>query len=257
MHSYWIKAYGIDGAYVPLPVAPENFEQALLALPKLGFRGVNVTVPHKEAALSLVDTADEIATRIGAVNTIAVTADGYLAGSNTDADGFLQNIALNVPDWHAGSGPAVVLGAGGSARAVVAALTGAGCKSVVLVNRTVSKAEALAKHFGRSTNVCSWSTVATALKDASLLVNTTTLGLESQPPLDIDLTMLSPDAVVTDLVYAPLETAFLKDAKARGNRTVDGLGMLLYQAVPGFEQWFGVRPEVSKDLRSFVLGNGT
>ncbi len=256
LHSYWINAHDIDGAYIPLAVAPENLEQALLALPKLGFKGVNVTVPHKEAALSLVDAADDMAKHIGAVNTIVVAANGSLVGSNTDGEGFLQNILSNVEGWDARSGPAVVLGAGGSARAVVGALTGAGCKNIFVVNRTTSKAEALATNFGETTVVCPWSDVATVLKKASLLVNTTTLGLENQPPLNIDLSPLPKSAVVADLVYAPLETKLLHEAKARGNRTVDGLGMLLYQAVPGFESWFGTRPEVSKALRQFVLGNG-
>ncbi len=253
LHGYWLQTYGIDGAYLPLAVEPENLAHALSALPKLGFRGVNVTVPHKEAAWPIMDTVDETAQRIGAVNTVCVTPDGALSGTNTDGEGFLANITSQVPDWDPTDGNAVVLGAGGSARAVVAALVTAGCPSVTVVNRTPEKAEDLAGHIGGPVQVQPWSERAHCLDGAALLVNTTTLGLENQPDLDLDLNDLPAEAVVTDLIYAPLETPLLKDAKARGNTVVDGLGMLLHQAVPGFEMWFGQKPEVTDELRQFVL----
>ncbi len=255
LHGYWLKHYEIDGAYLPLPVAPNHLEHALYALPRLGFRGVNLTVPHKEAALGYMDAVDDVAHRIGAVNTVIVTPDGTLAGTNTDAEGFLQNITTNADAWSPSQGPAVVLGAGGSARAVVTSLIDAGCPLVIVANRTVAKAEILADHIGGSIRIAPWADRNTALQEAELLVNTTTLGLDGQPPLDIDLQSLPANAVVTDLIYAPLETQLLKSAKARGNPVVDGLGMLLHQAVPGFEVWFGTRPEVTNELRSYVLAD--
>ena len=255
LHGYWLKNYDIDGAYLPLPVSPEHLEHALHALPRLGFRGVNLTVPHKEAALGHLDAVDDVARRIGAVNTVFVEADGALSGSNTDAEGFLQNIMANAKTWSPDQGSAVVLGAGGSARAVVASLVDAGCPSVSVVNRTVAKAETLADHIGGSIRIVPWADRDSALKDAALLVNTTTLGLEGQPPLDIDLQALPTSAIVSDLIYAPLETPLLKVAKTRGNPVVDGLGMLLYQAVPGFAGWFGTRPDVTDALRTFVLAD--
>lgn len=252
LHGYWLEQHGIDGAYVPLAVAPADLPTALTALPALGFRGVNLTLPHKEQALDLCQEVDDLARRIGAVNTIVVR-DGRLFGSNSDAFGFLENLKEGAPDWRAEAAPAVVLGAGGASRAVVAALADAGVPEVRLVNRTRERAEALATALGGALSVYDWDRREAALAEAGLLVNTTTLGMAGQPPLDLDLGALPVEAVVTDIVYTPLMTPLLQAARTRGNPLVDGLGMLLHQARPGFEAWYGVRPEVTPGLRDFVL----
>ncbi len=253
LHGFWLETLAIDGAYVPLAVAPENFDAALRDLPKLGFKGVNVTIPHKEAALKACDEIDEVAKRIGAVNTVVVRPDGKLWGTNTDAFGFIENLKWRAPDWKADAGPATVIGAGGAARAVVVALLDAGVPHVNLVNRTRPRAEALAGALGDKVLVKEWETRTLALADAALLVNTTSLGMTGQPPLELDLSALPKEAVVNDIVYVPLETELLKAAKARGNKTVDGIGMLLHQARPGFAAWFGVEPQVSDALMMHVL----
>ncbi len=253
LHGFWLEKLGIDGAYIPLAVAPEDFEQVLRALPRMGFAGANVTVPHKEQALHLVDELEPLARRIGAVNTLVVRENGTVLGRNTDAFGFLENLRRGAPGWRAQSAPAVVLGAGGAARAVAAALIDAGVPEVRLVNRSVERAERLAMDVGGPFRVIGWDHVGHALHGAGLLVNTTTLGMTGQPRLEIDLAPLPDWAVVNDIVYAPLMTDLLAAAKARGLRIVDGIGMLLYQAVPGFEAWFGVKPEVTAELRDFVL----
>lgn len=252
LHGYWLEKYGIDGAYVPLPVAPEHFAQALRVLSQLGFRGVNVTVPHKEAALKAVDTADHHARRIGAVNTVIVREDGSLEGRNTDGIGFLAHLRDQAPAWQPAAAPAVVVGAGGAARAIVATLKDAGVPEVRLVNRTLARAEALALAFGDPLKVVPWINRAGALRDAGLVVNTTTLGMHGQPDLDLELIGLSPGAAVFDCVYNPLETPLLGQARRRGFVPVDGLGMLLHQARPGFKAWFGVDPEITDDLRALV-----
>lgn len=253
LHGFWLGEYGVNGTYEPLPVQPEDFEAALRNLSDQGFAGVNVTVPHKEAAFETVDTLDAVAKRIGAVNTVRVNADGSLAGSSTDGFGFLENLKESAPGWSAATGPAVVLGAGGASRAVTAALLDAGAPGVKLVNRTLSRAEQLARDIGGRITVVPWEDRVAALGDAAILVNTTTLGMEGEEPLDLDLGPLPTQAVVTDIVYAPLETPLLQQAKKRGNPTVDGLGMLLHQARPGFRQWFGVEPAVTDALRAHVL----
>jgi len=254
LHGYWLQHYGIDGAYLPLPVHPGDFETCLRALPKLGFRGANVTVPHKEAALALVDHVEPLAKRIGAANTIVVHEDGTLEGLNTDAFGFIENLRQGAPGFSAAQGPAVVLGAGGAARAVITALQDDGCTDIRLLNRTTERAHEVAEALGGSISVLPWDERDEVLVNASLLVNTTTLGMTGQPPLVVDLSMLPKDAVVTDIVYAPLETDLLAAARLRGNRVVDGLGMLLHQARPGFAAWFGTMPEVTSELRAFVEG---
>jgi shikimate dehydrogenase len=253
LHGYWLERLGVDGAYVPLAVRPEDFAAALRALPKLGFAGANVTVPHKEAARALVDALDGAARRIGAVNTIVVGVDGRLEGRNTDGFGFMENLRRGAPSWRAQAAPAVVLGAGGSARAVCAALLDAGVRELRLVNRTPERARALAKDIGGPIAVSPWNERDRALVGAGLLVNTTTLGMKGADPLEIDLAGLPPAAIVADVVYVPLATPLLKAAQARGLATVDGLGMLLHQARPGFAAWFGPMPEVTEDLRAFVL----
>ena len=252
LHGFWLERYGIDGAYVPLPVRPEAFEAALRALPELGFQGINVTLPHKDRALRACDEVDAAAGRIGAVNTI-VFRDGRVVGSNSDGYGFLENLTRGAPAWRAAKTPAAVLGAGGAARAVVVALLDAGVPELRIANRTAERAAVLAQEFGARVSAVDWQRREAALEGCGLLVNTTTLGMIGHAPLEIELDALSADAVVTDIVYSPLETALLAQAKARGHVAVDGLGMLLHQARPGFEAWFGIRPEVDRALRRFVL----
>lgn len=253
LHGFWLERLGIDGAYLPLAVAPENLETVIRALPRMGFAGANVTVPHKEAVMTLVDRLDPLAARIGAVNTLVVGDDGSLEGRNTDAYGFLENLRQGCPAWVPASGPAAVIGAGGASRAVVAALIDAGVPEIRLTNRSRERAEALAADLGGPVKVVDWAERAEMLESCALLVNTTTLGMTGQSNLDLDLSALPTTSVVNDIVYVPLETDLLARARARGNPVVDGLGMLLHQAVPGFTAWFGRRPEVTDELRSFVL----
>ncbi|CAO3449053.1 Shikimate 5-dehydrogenase I alpha (EC 1.1.1.25) [Azospirillum argentinense] len=253
LHGYWLERYGIDGAYVPLAVPPDRIEQAIRALPALGFRGCNVTVPHKEAAYRTVDRLDATARRMGAVNTIVVGEDGSLEGRNTDGFGFIENLRSGAPGWKATDGPALVIGAGGAARAVVASLLDEGAPRVWLVNRTRARAEELAADIGGAIEVADWVSRETLLEGAALVVNTTTQGMAGQPPLELDLRALPGSAVVTDIVYTPLMTPLLTAAQARGNRVVDGVGMLLHQARPGFAAWFGREPEVTEGLKAAVL----
>ncbi|MBF5095028.1 shikimate dehydrogenase [Azospirillum sp. INR13] len=258
LHGFWLRQYGIDGAYVPLAVAPERAEQAIRALPALGFRGCNVTVPLKEIAYRTVDRLDETARRMGAVNTIVVAEDGSLEGGNTDGFGFIENLRAEQPDWAAEHGPAVVIGAGGAARAVVVALLDAGVPEVRLVNRTRARAEELAADLAAvglngGVMVVDWVSRETALDGAALLVNTTTQGMAGQPALDLSLRALPVSAVVNDIVYVPLETPLLAEARTRGNPVAGGVGMLLHQARPGFKAWFGIEPQVTAELTRFVL----
>ena len=257
VHGFWLKQYGIAGEYVRIPVAPENFAGQLKNLQANGFAGVNITVPHKEFALFGVDEAHPLARRIGAVNTVVVRDDGSLYGFNTDGFGFLENLKAGWSDFKPSNGPAVILGAGGAARAVVAALLDAGVPEIRLLNRTKVRAEQLADELsgiGPGTlHVGEWDCRADYLDGASLLANTTTLGMKGQHPLDLDLSALPTTAVVNDIVYAPLETDLLARARLRSNPTVDGLGMLLHQARPGFENWFGTMPTVDDDLRRACL----
>ncbi|TAL02364.1 MAG: shikimate dehydrogenase [Rhodospirillaceae bacterium] len=254
LHGFWLREHGIDGVYIPLPVKPENLRPALRALPMLGFVGVNLTVPHKEAALKIVDEITPTARRVGAINAIVVRENGRLSAENTDVTGFMMNLRLNAPAWDPKRGPAVVLGAGGASRAVCVGLIDAGCPEIRLVNRTPERVKALKKVIGGNIVGTAWDRRHDALADAALLVNTTTLGMEGQPPLELDLTALPSQAIVNDIVYAPLDTPLLLQARARGLTAVDGLGMLLYQAVPAFEAWFGVTPEVTPALRAHILG---
>jgi shikimate dehydrogenase len=253
LHGFWLATYNIDGAYLPFSTRPENLVEAIRALPKLGFRGGNITLPHKERALAAVDELTDVARRIGAVNTLIVREDGSILGHNTDGFGFLQHLQTSAPHWRAEAGPAIVLGAGGAARAVIVALLDAGVPKVILTNRTATRAENLARELGGRVEVMGWDNRDAALKDAGLLVNTTQLGQAGQTPLELDLKHLPPQAVVDDIVYVPLETDLLANARARGNAVVDGIGMLLHQARPGFKAWFGVEPEVDTALRDFVL----
>lgn len=252
IHGYWLQRYGIDGAYEKEAVPPEDFADFLGSLAERGYAGANVTLPHKEAALRLAQVADEDAREIGAANTLWLDPDGRLHASNTDAYGFMTNLNAEAPQWYRDRRPVMVLGAGGATRAILYGLLAAGAAKVLLANRTRDRAEALTRHFGMSVQVVDWAKRGEALEGCGLLVNTTTLGMAGQAPLDIDLARLPADAVVVDIVYTSLETPLLAAARARGNSTVDGLGMLLHQAVPGFELWFGVRPEVTQELRTLV-----
>jgi len=253
LHGHWLETYGINGSYEPIAVTPEDFPSKLLSLPEDGFAGVNVTLPHKVSALETVHRVDDVARRIGAVNTVVVQEDGSLHGSNTDAFGFLENISDVQPDWDATAGPAVVLGAGGAARAICVALQDAGAPEIRLLNRTQEKATALANDLGHPLKVGDWDNRGSVLSEATFLVNTTSLGMKGMDPLDLDLANLPESASVCDIVYTPLETQLLADAAARGNKTIDGLGMLLHQARPGFEAWFGRTPVVTDMLRQTVL----
>ena len=253
LHAYWLAQHRIDGAYVPMAVKPENLRRALQALPLLGFSGCNLTIPHKEEAMRAVDEYDQTAKRAGSINTIVIRADGTVFGSSTDGYGFLAALRAELTGFNAAAGPAVVLGAGGAARAIIATLLDDGAREIRLVNRTPERAAKLAKTLGGEIRGVAWEARAAALEGAALLVNATSLGMEGQPRLDLPLDALPLDAVVNDIVYVPLETELLASARRRGNRCVDGLGMLLHQARPGFEAWFGVRPAVTPGLREAVL----
>lgn len=252
LHGYWLKHYGIDGEYKAYDIAPENLAQFFETMEAQGFVGCNFTIPHKERALELVDIADDLAVAVGAVNTVMVK-DGKTVGTNTDVAGFYENLKPYVSRLAAkDKQKAVVLGAGGAARAVVVALRQLGFGSIIVTNRSADKAEALARQHGLIS--LPWNEREAALLDADLLVNTTSLGLAGQPPLELSLATLPAHAIVTDIVYKPLMTPLLEAAKARGLTVVDGLGMLLYQAAPGFAAWFGRDPEVTEELRAHILG---
>lgn len=253
LHGYWLRHYGIDGHYVPLDVAPENLAEVVGAMRKMGFKGANVTIPHKEAVLTLVDTLTDSAKAIGAVNTLVFKDDETILGDNTDGYGFIENLRQGAPDWQGDRGPALVLGAGGAARAIVFSLLDAGVPKVMIANRTRERAETLREDFGDAVEVIDWSDAESSMADAATLVNTTALGMTGKAPLTLCLDALSKDAVVTDIVYSPLKTDLLRQAEMAGCQTVDGIGMLLHQAVPGFEAWFGRRPEVTAALQEEVL----
>ncbi len=255
LHGFWLDQHAIDGVFIPFAVPPANLRDALRALPMLGIAGVSVTVPHKERVCDHVDELDPWARRVGAVNTVTVREDGTLAGSNSDGFGFLENLRASQPDWRAAIGPAVVIGAGGAARAIVAALADAGAPEIRVVNRTLARAETLADDLGdECIAVHPWEARSRVLERAALLVNATVLGMKDEPPLELRLDALPSGALVCDIVYAPLRTPLIAAAEARGNPTTDGLGMLLHQGRPAFAAWFGVEPKVTPELRSFVLG---
>jgi len=251
LHGYWLKKYDIAGSYIALDVLPEDLAEVIEKLP-VRYAGGNITIPYKEAVTPLLDEIDDVAKTIGAVNTVIVTTDGKRVGSNTDAFGFMQNIKAHTA-LEGRKRKAVVLGAGGAAKAVMYALIKEGYSEIHIANRTREKADAMKKQFGAKVTVFDWDARNTMLKGAGLLVNTTSLGLKNNPPLNISLASLPKDAIVTDIVYTPLITPLLAQAKAAGYEIVDGLGMLIYQAVPGFEAWFGKRPHVTKELREYLL----
>ncbi len=252
LHTYWLQKYGIPGAYLPMPVQPGQVEAALRGLPALGFAGCNVTIPHKAEAARLVDRVDSVGQRMGAVNLIVVQPDGSLSGFNKDGYGFIENLRDGCPDWRGDAGPAVVLGAGGGARSVVVSLLDEGAPEIRLLNRTRARAAELAAAFGPAVRALDWAERDQALAGAALLVNTTNQGMTGQPPLELRLDELPPAALVCDIIYNPLETPLLLAARARGNPTVNGLGMLLHQARPAFEAWFGVLPDITPALRAAI-----
>ena len=252
LHNYWLEKYGLPGAYVQLPVAPGQLEVALPGLAALGFRGCNITIPHKVDAMKLVHELDPNARRMGAINTIVVQPDGSLKGFNNDGFGYIQSLLDAKPDWRADAGPITVLGAGGAARAVVLSLADRGAREIRLLNRTLDKAQTLASEFGGPVKALPWESRHDALEGIALLVNTTSQGMHGNPALDLDLRQLPVQALVSDAIYVPLETPLLAAARQRGNATVNGLGMLLNQARPAFHAWFGVMPEITPELRRAI-----
>lgn len=253
IHGFWLRRHGIRGHYVPLPVQPEHLAEALRALPRMGFVGVNITIPHKEAALTLADIVTDRAALIGAANTLIFRPDGKIHADNTDGYGFIANLRQHQPEWQPGDGPAAVIGAGGAARAVVASLLDGGAPELRITNRTRIRSEQIRSEFGARVVVYDWAQAGNMLEGAATVVNATSLGMEGKQPLRVPLDALSDQALVTDLVYTPLMTPFLEQAAQRGCRVVDGLGMLLHQAVPGFERWFGIRPQVDEETRKAAL----
>lgn len=255
LHVHWLKRYGIRGYYVPLDVAQRDLAAVIQEMPNMGFVGANVTIPHKETVLALADIITDRAALIGAANTLIFRQDGKIHADNTDGYGFIENLRQGAPDWDPKSGPAAVFGAGGAARAVLASLLDVGVSEVRLSNRTRARADALKAEFGTKVQVFDWVKAGNMLDQATVVVNSTSLGMDGKPELRVPLDALSPKAIVTDLVYTPLETGLLRYARELGCTTVDGLGMLIYQAAPAFERWFGVRPEIDEETRRVVLGH--
>lgn len=253
LHKHWLRTYGLAGDYVPLHVSEHDLETVLRALPLMGFVGVNITIPHKVAVMDIVDHISDRAILIGAANTLIFRADGKIHADNTDGYGFIANLKQNAPGWLASAGPAAVLGAGGAARAVITSLIEMGTTEILLSNRTRPKADALKSEFGSKVHVVDWVQAGNMMEEATTVVNTTSLGMTGAAEFRVPLDGLRPGTVVTDLVYTPLRTRLLTEAQAAGCVTVDGLGMLLHQAVPAFERWFGVRPEVDDATRAAVL----
>lgn len=253
LQRHWLTAHGIAGHYVPMHVEPENLETVIRTLPKAGFVGANVTIPHKEAVMKIADKVTDRAKLMGAANTMIFRSDGSILADNTDGYGFITNLHQGAPNWDPTSGPAVVLGAGGACRAVVASLLEGGTPEIMLTNRTRERAEQLQKEFGKRIRVVDWVQAGNIIEDATLVVNTTSLGMVGKPRLRVPLDGLRPEMVVTDLIYTPLKTHLLQTAEEVGCTVVDGLGMLLHQAVPGFERWFGQRPDVDAATRAAAI----
>jgi shikimate dehydrogenase len=257
LHNYWLNQYNIEGFYIPVKVSALNLKQSVDSLINLGFRGINVTIPHKVTILSLADKVTDRASVIGAANTLYFSSTGKITADNTDGYGFKTNIYHHHNQWRPENGPAVVFGAGGAAKAIVYTLLAEGVPKVKLLNRTKVKAQLIADNLGNKVEVYDWYASAEALKGATTVVNTTSMGMIGQPNFEPLLINLEPTALVTDLVYAPIETSFLLSAKKAGYKTVDGLGMLLYQAEIGFTNWFNYRPEINDNLKAFMLKNNS
>jgi len=253
LHGHWLKTYRIAGHYVPLDIGTDDLEDAIKLLPKMGFVTVNVTIPHKERILSIADLVTDRAALIGAANTLIFRKDGKVHADNTDGYGFIENIRQTLPDWLPSSGPAAVFGAGGAARAVLVSLLEVGVPEIRLTNRTRSRAEALRAEFGNKITVVDWVQAGNMVDGAVTVVNASSLGMTGKGEFRVPLDALSPSTLVTDIVYTPLKTKLLETAERIGCPTVDGLGMLLHQAVPGFEKWFGQRPVVDTSLRRLIL----
>ena len=253
IHNHWMEQNGIQGHYIPIDVSRENLENVLKIMPKMGFVGTNVTIPYKEDVIKFADVVTDRAALIGAANTLIFGEDGKLHADNTDGYGFIENLKQNAPDWDATAGPTVIFGAGGAARAVVASLLEAGMPEILITNRTKIRAEALQSEFGAKLKVVDWVQAGNILEGAATVVNTTSLGMVGKPQLRVPLDGLQKGTLVTDLVYAPLKTQLLAEAEEMGCVTVDGLGMLLHQAVPAFERWFGTRPVVDSATRAVAL----
>ena len=253
LHGFWLRRYGVKGHYIPMDVAPADLETTLRHLPKIGFVGLNVTLPHKEAILKIADVITDRAALIGAANTLIFRKDGKIHADNTDGAGFVANLRQNAPHWVPAAGPAAVFGAGGAARAVIAALIEVGVPEIRIANRSRPRAEALRADFGAKLVVYDWVQAANMLEGAATVINTTSLGMAGKPEFRVPLDAIEPGAVVNDLVYNPLKTTFLAEAEQRGATIVDGLGMLLHQAAPGFERWFGPTPAVDEATRQAVL----
>ena len=251
-HNYWFKKHDLAGTYVPLAIRPEGLAAALRALHPLGFSGCNLTIPHKQEAMKIVDEVDALAQSIGAISCVVVHSDGSLSGTNNDCYGFINSVKHEQPGWRADAGPVVVIGAGGGSRAVCYGLAQEGAKEIRLVNRSLDRARAVAGEFGGPIRALSWEERDDALEGAAMVVNTTSCGMVGQPPLDIRLDKLPKTALAADIIYIPLETPFLAAARKRGNRTINGLGMLLNQGRPAWKAWFGIEPEVTPELRSMV-----
>lgn len=252
LHNYWFKQHDLAGTYVPLAIKPDGLPAALRALRPLGFAGCNLTIPHKQQAMRIVDEVDTTAKRIGAISCVVVKPDGSLAGSNNDCYGFIQNIRQEQPGWRADAGPVAVIGAGGGSRAVCYALAQEGAREIRLINRTYARAQGIADEFGEPIKALSWEQRHDALEGAAMVVNTTSQGMVGQRALDINLDKLPASALAADIIYIPLETPFLAAARRRGNRTINGLGMLLHQGRPAWKAWFGIEPEVTPELRAMV-----
>jgi shikimate dehydrogenase len=252
LHNYWFRQHGLAGSYVTQEVKPQGLEAALRALPAQGYAGCNLTIPLKQEAMKIVDEVDEVAKRIGAISCVIVRPDGKLAGTNNDWYGFLESLREAEPGWRADAGPVVVLGAGGGARAVSYGLMQEGATGIRLVNRTFARAKAVAEAFGPAVKPLHWEQRDDCLEGAAMVVNATSQGMTGQPALDVRLDRLGRDALVVDIIYSPLETPFLAQARERGNRTVNGLGMLLHQGRPAWKAWFGIDTEVTPELRSLL-----
>lgn len=253
LFAHWLETYGLPGHYIPMEVPEDRLAETIRLLPDLGFVGLNVTVPFKEKVMEIADLVSDRATLIGAANTLIFRQDGRIHADNTDGYGFMENLRQNAPDWEPASGPATVFGAGGAARAVLASLLDVGVPEIRLANRTRLRAEKLQHDFGNRIEVYDWVQAGNIIEDCKTVVNTTSLGMSGKPPFRVPLDALAPGMLVTDLVYAPLETRLLREAREAGSMAVDGLGMLLHQAVPGFERWFGQRPQVDEATRQAVL----
>jgi len=253
MHNYWLKQNKLNGYYIPIKVELADFEQTIRTLMKMGFSGVNVTIPHKLCALKIADESSSTAHYIGAANTLTFTKENKIYADNTDAYGFINNIKSKYPNWNPKKGVSVVLGAGGASRAVIAALLSEGSKQIMVLNRTIEKAEVLKKDYDNKITVESWENINEVLASSKNIINTTSLGMNDETFIPINPEAIPEKSLVSDLVYTPLETNLLKIAKNRGSKTVDGLGMLIHQGVPGFEAWFGQKPLVTEELREILI----